>query len=69
MAEQTFHYNHQIFEDHKVTTKSHFFATENQLTFLEKEDSKRFFNLNGDWKFNWVKDPKQRPNHFSKSKL
>ena len=60
---QTFHYNHQKFEDHKLPPRASFFAFEtSKLT--EKETSKRFLSLNGDWKFYFVKDPKQRPTTF-----
>lgn len=30
----------------------------------DREKSNRFFSLNGAWKFNWVKDPNQRPTNF-----
>ena len=30
----------------------------------ERTASANFFSLNGSWKFNWVKDPNQRPEHF-----
>jgi beta-galactosidase len=63
VAEQTFHYNHEIFEDNKLAPRATFFAFENE-TISDKENSKRFLSLNGEWKFNWVKDPKQRPTTF-----
>ena len=63
VAEQTFHYNHEIFEENKLAPRASFFNFEN-LDISEKENSKRFLSLNGDWKFNWVKDPKQRPTTF-----
>ncbi len=63
VATQTFHYNHEIFEDHKLAPRATFFAFEN-ANIQEKEHSKRFLSLNGDWKFSWVKDPKQRPTTF-----
>ena len=63
VAEQKNHYNHQIFEEHKLAPRATFFAFENDA-ISAKENSKRFFNLNGDWKFNWVKKPKQRPTTF-----
>ena len=63
VPEQTFHYNHQKFEDHKLPPRASFFAFENPDIY-EKETSKRFFSLNGDWKFYFVKDPKQRPTTF-----
>ena len=63
VAEQTFHYNHEIFEDSKLPPRATFFSFENK-TIKEKENSKRFVSLNGEWKFHWVKDPKQRPSTF-----
>ncbi|MBJ6367801.1 glycoside hydrolase family 2 TIM barrel-domain containing protein [Snuella sedimenti] len=63
IPEQTFHYNHKIFEDNKLAPRATFFAAES-IDILEKENSKRFKSLNGDWKFYWVKDPKQRPTTF-----
>ena len=61
--EQTFHYNHEVFEDNKLPPRASFFSFENEM-INEKEDSKRFLSLNGDWKFHWVKDPKRRPSTF-----
>ena len=61
--EQTYHYNHEIFEDHKIAPRASFFAFESP-DISEKENSKRFLSLNGEWRFNWVKDPKQRPTTF-----
>ncbi len=63
VAEQTYHYNHKIFEDHKLAPRATFFASEGH-DIVKKEDSKRFISLNGSWKFHWVKDPKQRPVTF-----
>jgi beta-galactosidase len=63
VAEQTYHYNHEIFEDHKIAPRASFFAFESP-DISEKENSKRFLSLNGEWRFNWVKDPKQRPTTF-----
>ncbi len=63
IAEQNFHYNHEIFEDHKLPARATYFASESN-NILEKENSKRFLSLNGDWKFHWTKDPKQRPTTF-----
>ncbi|HQV60567.1 MAG TPA: glycoside hydrolase family 2 TIM barrel-domain containing protein [Chitinophagaceae bacterium] len=31
---------------------------------FDKEKSGNYFSLNGNWKFNWVKDPDQRPQQF-----
>jgi beta-galactosidase len=63
VAEQTFHYNHKIFEENKLPPRATFFGFENDK-INQKESSKRFLSLNGDWKFNWVKDPKQRSTTF-----
>jgi len=63
IAEQTNHYNHQVFEENKLAPRATFFGFEKE-GLLERENSKRFLSLNGDWKFNWVKDPKKRPTTF-----
>ncbi|NQY28420.1 MAG: DUF4981 domain-containing protein [Flavobacteriaceae bacterium] len=63
VPEQTNHYNHKIFEEHKLAPRATFFGSES-ASINEKEKSERFLSLNGDWKFNWVKDPKQRPTTF-----
>ncbi|WP_035090149.1 glycoside hydrolase family 2 TIM barrel-domain containing protein [Aquimarina macrocephali] len=63
VSEQTNHFNHQIFEENKLPPRATFFGFESKLV-KQKEKSKRFLSLNGDWKFNWVKDPKQRPTTF-----
>lgn len=63
VSEQTNHFNHQVFEENKLPPRATFFGFESKLV-KKKEKSKRFLSLNGDWKFNWVKDPKQRPTTF-----
>lgn len=63
IAKQEFHYNHQVFEENKLAPRATFFAFENP-DISSKENSQRFFNLNGTWKFHWVKDPKKRPTTF-----
>jgi len=63
IPEQKNHYNHQIFEENKLPPRATFFGAE-ATEIIEKEDSNRFISLNGDWKFNWVKDPKKRPTTF-----
>jgi beta-galactosidase len=63
VPEQTFHYNHEIFEDNRLEPRASFFAFEND-TLSEKENSKRFLSLNGNWKFHWVKNPNERPKDF-----
>ncbi len=63
VAEQTNHFDHQIFEQNKLAPRASFFAYESS-SITEKEDSKRYINLNGKWNFHWTKDPKKRPNAF-----
>lgn len=63
VAEQKYHFNHQIFEENKLEPRASFFAFENSEV-ASKEKSNRYYSLNGDWKFNWVKDPKKRPATF-----
>jgi len=63
VAKQASHFNHQIFEENKLASRATFFGFERE-GLLEKENSKRFLSLNGNWKFNWVKDPKKRPTTF-----
>lgn len=63
VAIQQNHFNHQIFEENKLPPRATFFASESP-NITTKEQSRRFKNLNGDWKFHWVKDPKQRPTTF-----
>lgn len=63
VPEQKNHFDHQIFEENKLSPKAAFFGFESKL-IKQKEKSKRFLNLNGDWKFKWVKDPKERSTTF-----
>ncbi|WP_034041710.1 glycoside hydrolase family 2 TIM barrel-domain containing protein [Wocania ichthyoenteri] len=63
VPEQTFHYNHKIFEEHKLPPRATYFGFESE-DITVKEKSKRYLSLNGQWKFNWVKDPKMRPTTF-----
>lgn len=63
VPEQTFHYNHEIFEDNRLEPRASFFAFENEA-ITNKEQSKRFLNLNGEWKFHWVKNLNDRPKSF-----
>jgi len=59
VPEQKNHFNHQIFEENKLPPRATFFGSES-AEIIEKENSNRFISLNGDWKFHFVKDPKQR---------
>lgn len=63
VSKQTFHYNHKIFEDNKLAPRATYFGFESEH-IQNKENSKRYLSLNGQWKFNWIKDPKQRPTTF-----
>lgn len=63
VAEQVNHYNHTIFEENKLPPRATFFAVES-AEVKTAEDSRRYKNLNGAWKFNFVKDPKERPVSF-----
>jgi beta-galactosidase len=67
VAEQNNHFNHQIFEENKLPPRATFFSFENS-SVQQKEASKRFFSLNGKWKFKWLKDPKKRPTTFQNIK-
>ncbi|WP_299397147.1 glycoside hydrolase family 2 TIM barrel-domain containing protein [uncultured Gelidibacter sp.] len=60
---QTSHFNHEIFEDHKLAPRATYFGFES-ADIHKKENSKRFLSLNGQWKFNFVTDPKTRPTTF-----
>jgi len=60
---QTYHYNHEIFEINKLPPRATFFGFEKD-SINNKIHSRRYLDLNGIWKFNWVKDPKQRPTTF-----
>lgn len=48
----------------KATTIAIPFANERQATTLPIENSPYYKTLNGVWKFNWVADPKDRPQDF-----
>lgn len=63
IAEQKNYYNHEIFEENKLAPRATYFGFES-VAILEKKNSKRFIDLNGDWKFHFTKDPKKRPITF-----
>jgi len=58
----------EIVAINRMPMRSSAFAYENVLLACkrEKEKSAYFLTLNGVWKFNWVKDPRQRPEEFYK---
>jgi beta-galactosidase len=69
--ERHFHADHTVFSVNKLQPHADFFAFETQkLSSQNKlEDLKRFQSLNGDWKFHWVRSPKDRVKDFFDPKL
>ena len=63
VPKQVNHFNHQIFEENKLPPRATFFGFESEA-ISNMESSKRYLSLNGDWKFHFTKDPKQRPTTF-----
>ncbi len=63
---QVNHFNHKIVEVNKLHPRATFFAFEG-AKIMAKEASRRYYNLNGDWKFHFVKNPKERPTTFHNS--
>ena len=60
--EQVLHNDHTVFSVNKLKPHADFFAFET-APLAEKENlesSNRFLSLNGDWKFQWTKSPKNR---------
>ena len=58
--------NPAVFEVNKTAAHASLFPFEDRakaLTF-EQKNSKYYQSLNGNWKFNWVRDPNERPNDF-----
>ncbi|MCL6273773.1 DUF4981 domain-containing protein [Muricauda sp. 2012CJ35-5] len=63
IGEQTYHFDHKVFEEHKLPSHATFFGLESS-EIESKELSTRFMDLNGPWKFHFVKNPKDRPKTF-----
>ncbi len=63
---QEYHQNHEIFGVNKEAPHAHLFPFENEKIAIrgEKECSNRYLSLNGLWKFNWVRNPADRPHDF-----
>ncbi len=63
---QTYHADHTIFAEQKLAPRADFFAYESKELASENlpEKSKRFQLLNGNWKFQWVRNPKERLQNF-----
>ncbi|MBL4863055.1 MAG: beta-galactosidase, partial [Crocinitomicaceae bacterium] len=64
--EQNLHGNHEIFSENKLDPRASFFAYESADLALQEIESasNRYISLNGDWKFLWVKSPKDRIQNF-----
>ena len=63
---QNFYEDHTIFNINKESSRSDFFAFENEqlATIGNPHLSGRFLSLNGFWKFKWVYNPSQKPENF-----
>ncbi|RKE04099.1 beta-galactosidase [Marinifilum flexuosum] len=61
--------NPEIVGIHKEQARASFYAyrTENKAIQNSKANSNYFINLNGTWKFNWVRKPADRPVDFYKT--
>ena len=68
---QTFHENHTVFGVNKLDPHANFFLYEDAHSYDSREPrySHRYTNLNGNWKFQWTKSPKDREKHFYDPKL
>ncbi len=64
--QQDLHRDHQVFEKNKLQPHADFFSFETPELAAEgiKDQSHRFISLDGDWKFQWVRNPKDRLLHF-----
>ncbi|MDF1698945.1 MAG: glycoside hydrolase family 2 TIM barrel-domain containing protein, partial [Saprospiraceae bacterium] len=60
------HQNHKVFGINKEAPHPQLFPFDNTINaFLnKKEQSPWFLSLNGLWKFNWVKNPSNKPQNF-----
>ena len=63
--------NPMVVEKNKQAPRSTFFNFESKKLAVKAEpgESKYFISLNGDWKFQWVRDPADRPKNFYKPKF
>lgn len=59
----------EIVSVNRMPMRAAAFAFENRSAAEKraKEKSSNFLSLNGDWKFHWVQDPRQRPHDFYKT--
>lgn len=58
--------NPYVNEVHRLPMRTDFFPYENENIYFENAKVNNHLNLNGLWKFNWVKDADQRPTDFFK---
>ena len=65
---QEHHENHEVFGENKLDPHVDLFPfSDKEAAILnEKENSPWFQSLNGLWKFNWVKNPQNKPQNFHK---
>ncbi|MFK5972489.1 MAG: hypothetical protein QM485_04335 [Flavobacteriaceae bacterium] len=68
---QIFHNDHTVFGENKLDPHADFFAYESETLGNKNnlENSSRYRSLNGDWKFHWVRSPKDRIHDFYVEKL
>lgn len=68
---QTLHKDHTVFGVNKLRPRADFFAYESAELAEQnvKTHSKRYISLNGNWKFQWVRSPKDRIRDFYKTDL
>jgi beta-galactosidase len=68
---QELHSDHTVFAVNKLQPHADFFAYESEEAMLSDDPSKsaRLMSLNGDWKFQWVRSPKDRIKEFYKTDL
>ena len=64
--EHLLHKDHMVFALNKMRPHADFFTYESAELAGQNniETSKRFSSLNGNWKFKWVRSPKDRPRRF-----
>lgn len=60
--EQNLHNDHTVFQVNKLEAHADFFAFETAILASQSkvEASKHFLSLSGNWKFHWVRSPKNR---------
>jgi beta-galactosidase len=68
---QDLHADHTVFAVNKLPPRADFFAFESEegMNNNDMNTSDRFLSLNGNWKFQWVRSPKDRIEQFYKTDL